>query len=80
MYTAGCEPDNWQEGAAKHRELGSVLCDDLVGWDLEGGDVHIHIADSLCCTAETNTTLQSNYTPKINFKNEMPKKLKSQMS
>ena len=24
---------------------------------------YIHIADSLCCTAETNTTLQSNYTP-----------------
>ena len=22
-----------------------------------------HIADSLCCTAETNTTLLSNYTP-----------------
>ena len=29
----------------------------------------IHIADSLCCTAETNTTLYSNYTPiKINLK------------
>ena len=37
--------------------------------------VHIHTADSLCCTAETNATLQSNYTPKIKFKNEMPKKL-----
>ena len=24
---------------------------------------HTHIADSLCCTAETNTTLQSNYIP-----------------
>ena len=23
----------------------------------EGGDIYIHIADSLCCTAETNTTL-----------------------
>ena len=29
----------------------------------EGGDIHTHIADSLCYTAETNTTLQSNYTP-----------------
>ena len=29
----------------------------------EGGDICIHIADSHCCTAETNTTLQSNYTP-----------------
>ena len=23
----------------------------------EGGDICIHIADSLCCTVETNTTL-----------------------
>ena len=23
----------------------------------EGGDIGIHIADSLCCSAETNTTL-----------------------
>ena len=32
-----------------------------VGWSgkevQEGGDICIHIADSLCCTAETNTTL-----------------------
>ena len=28
----------------------------------EGGDISIHIADSLRCTAETNTMLQSNYT------------------
>ena len=35
-----------------------------VGGDVqEGGDICIHIADSGCCTAETNTTLQSNYTP-----------------
>ena len=47
------------------RELSSVLCDDLDGWDgggggrevQEGGDICIHIADSLHCTAETNTTL-----------------------
>ena len=38
-------------------------CDDLEGWvggsrreAHEGGDVCIHIADSLCCTAETNRT------------------------
>ena len=31
--------------------------------------MYIHIADSLCCTAETNTTLLSNYAPvKINSK------------
>ena len=39
-----------------------MLCDDLDGWDggrevQEGGDICIHIADSLHCTAETNTTL-----------------------
>ena len=34
-----------------------------VGWGRggreaqEGGDICIHIADSYCCTAETNTTL-----------------------
>ena len=27
----------------------------------EAGDIHIHTADSLCCTVETNTTLYSNY-------------------
>ena len=31
------------------------------GWGY--GDIYIHIADSLCCTAETNTTLESIYTP-----------------
>ena len=32
----------------------------------EGGGMCIHIADSHCCIAEINTTLQSNYLP-INF-------------
>ena len=50
----------------KHREPSSVLCDDLDGWDggggggrevQEGGHIGIHTADSLHCTAETNTTL-----------------------
>ena len=27
----------------------------------EGGDTRTLIADSCCCTAETNTTLESNY-------------------
>ena len=38
-----------------------------MGSDARGrryGDICIHIADSLCCTAETNTPLKSNYTPK----------------
>ena len=46
-----------------------MLCDDLdeqnggLGGGSDGqevqeeGDICIHIADSLCCTAETNTTL-----------------------
>ena len=42
-----------------------MFCDNLDGWDggvgergvQEGGDTGIHIADSLHCTAETNTTL-----------------------
>ena len=39
-----------------------MLCDDLDGVRggrevQEGGDIGIHIADSLHCTAEANTTL-----------------------
>ena len=45
-----------------------MLCDHLEGWDREGGregdaraggygDISICIADSLCYTAETNTTM-----------------------
>ena len=50
------------------REISSVLCDHLERWDREGGregdargkrygDIRICITDSLCYTAETNTTL-----------------------
>ena len=34
----------------------------------EGWDICIHIADPLCCTAETNTTLSNNYIPIIKKK------------
>ena len=42
-----------------------MICDDLDGWDRgrggrevqEGGDIGIHIADSLCYKAEANTPL-----------------------
>ena len=43
-----------------------MLYNDLEGWDgrgeggrevQEGGDIYVLIADSHCCTAETNTTL-----------------------
>jgi len=39
-----------------------MTCDDLEGWDGlrgEGGSICIHIADSLHCTTETNTTLKA---------------------
>ena len=47
------------------RELSWVVCDDLNGWDRfvgrrevqEGGDICIHIVDSLCCTPEIDTIL-----------------------
>ena len=50
------------------REISSVLCDHLEGWDREGeregdargkryGDICICITDSLCYKAETNTPL-----------------------
>ena len=52
----------------KHREISSVLCDHLEGWDREGGregdarwkrygNICICITDSLCYEAETNTPL-----------------------
>ena len=43
---------------------------DLNGKEVQkGDDIRTCMADSFCCTVETNTTLQSNYTPiKINFK------------
>ena len=41
-----------------------MLCGDLNGKEiLKAGDICRCTADSLCCTAETNTTLSSNYTP-----------------
>ena len=45
---------------------------------LEGGDICILIANSHCYAEETNTTLESNYTPIIKFKKtELIKYLKS---
>ena len=57
-----CKVASRWEAAVLHRELSSLLCDDLEGQDVagreaqEGGDICIHPADSLRCTAETNTT------------------------
>ena len=42
---------------------------DLNGKEIQKrGDICIYIADSLCCTAESNTTLWGNYTPRKNLK------------
>ena len=68
IYTTKCEVDGWWEAAAQHREISSVLCDHLEGWDGEGGrerdaggkrygSICICITDSLCYKAETNTPL-----------------------
>ena len=50
-----------------------MLCGDQNGKEIQKrGDICICIADSLCCTVETNTILQSNYTPiKIFLKRHM---------
>ena len=52
------------------RELSLELCDAPEGRDGRWGGgrsrregMCTHMADSLCCTVEANTTLQSNYTP-----------------
>ena len=60
-----------------------MLCDNLDGWDgvgggrevQERGDICTPVVDS-CCTAETNTILQSNYPP---IKNKYSKKLKKRL-
>ena len=55
MYTAMCEKDSSWEAAIQHRELSSVLCDDLEGWDegvggrlkREGMDVYIQLSHTV---------------------------------
>ena len=82
IYTTKHKIDSQWEAAAQHREISSVFCDHLEGWDREGGregdtrggrygDICICITDSLCCKAETNTPLQSNYTPIKMFKKKI---------
>ena len=39
----------------------------------ERGGVCIHTADSLHCTAETSTTLESSYTPKERLARSVPR-------
>ena len=37
IYTTKCKIDSQWEAAAQHREISSVLCVHLEGWDREGG-------------------------------------------
>ena len=37
IYTTKCKIDSQWEAATQHREISSVLCDPLEGWDREGG-------------------------------------------
>ena len=42
----------------------SMLCGDLSWKEFQKrGDMCIHIADSLCCTVQTNTIVENNYIP-----------------
>ena len=63
-----------------------MLCDPLKRWDAgsgrevqEGGDICIHVADSLCCTAETSVTLWGCYNPIKIFK-KLKKLVKSNVN
>ena len=52
-----------------------MLCGDINGnKSQERGDICKYIADSLCCIAEMNPTLQSNYTPIKTTKKKKKKK------
>ena len=68
IYTTKYKIDSQWEAAAQHKEISSVLCDHLEGWDREGGregdargkrygDICICVADSLCYKGETNTPM-----------------------
>ena len=68
MHTTKRKIASRWEAATELREISSVLCDHLAGWDREGGregdargkrygDICICITDSLCYKAETNTPL-----------------------
>ena len=85
IYTTKRKIDSQWEAAAQHREISSVLCDHLEGWDREGrregdargkryGDICICITDSLCYKAETTTPWQSNYIPIKMLKKKKKKK------
>ena len=64
-----CKIDTSWEAVVYHRELSCMLCDDLEGWGRLGREgICIHMADSLCCAAETRILkqLHSNQKQHIN--------------
>ena len=47
---------SWWEAGVQHRELSSVLCDGLEGWEGGGGGREAQEGRDLhCCTTATNT-------------------------
>ena len=70
IYITMCKIDSQWKHVVYYTEFSLMLSGDLGGWDKgreiqEAGDlcIYIHIADLLCCAAETNTTLSSIYSP-----------------
>ena len=50
--------DNYWEPDVEYKELYSMLCANLNGKEIpQRGDICIHMLDSLCHIAKTNTTL-----------------------
>ena len=62
--------DNQQGPTVQHKELCSILCNNLNGRRIwKRIDTRTYITESLCCTPETNTTLLINCSPnKIKIK------------
>jgi len=51
-----CKINSWWEAVVQHRELSSVLCDGLEGWEGRGGGREAQEGRDLhCCTIATNT-------------------------
>ena len=64
IYIPPCVKQTASGSLLYRKELSPVLCDDLQGGMGRGGreaqgkwNISMLTADSLCCTAETNTTL-----------------------
>ena len=65
--------------ALEHRELCSMLCGSLDGTGVWGRmDTCIYMADFLCCSPETTTTLLISYTPIQNKTFQFKKKKKKE--